>query len=183
MTEEEVLAGIKEGRREALAFLYKAHYKMVSHFVLNNQGTEDDAKDVYQEAVIVLYEKARNQGLQLSCKISTYLYSICRHLWLRKLALQRHYIGKIEEKEAFVRLEEQELDTQENDLKAMQASLSLLGEPCRAVVEAYYIRQMSMAQICESLGYANAETAKNQKYKCLLRLKKLFFGIQHSQHE
>jgi hypothetical protein len=50
-----------------------------------------------------------------------------------------------------------------------------MGEPCKTILEDYYIRKMSMQDISEKFGYTNAENAKNQKYKCLMRLKKLFF--------
>jgi predicted DNA-binding protein YlxM (UPF0122 family) len=43
------------------------------------------------------------------------------------------------------------------------------------ILEDYYLHKKSMQEIAEKFGYTNAENAKNQKYKCLMRLKKLFF--------
>jgi hypothetical protein len=53
-----------------------------------------------------------------------------------------------------------------------------LGEPCKSLLESYYLQKKSMVAIAEEFGYTNADNAKNQKYKCLMRLKKLFFD-QH----
>lgn len=57
----------------------------------------------------------------------------------------------------------------------MQQSISKLGEPCKSILEAFYFKKQNMQEIAENFGYTNAENAKNQKYKCLMRLKKLFF--------
>jgi DNA-directed RNA polymerase specialized sigma24 family protein len=57
----------------------------------------------------------------------------------------------------------------------MEGALGELGEPCKTIIEDYYIHGRSMQEICEKFGYTNADNAKTQKYKCLQRLKKLFF--------
>ena len=57
----------------------------------------------------------------------------------------------------------------------MNTALQLLGEPCKTIMEDFYIHNRSMQEICERFGYTNADNAKTQKYKCLQRLKKLFF--------
>ena len=58
----------------------------------------------------------------------------------------------------------------------MDKSLTQLGEPCKTIIEDFYIHNLSMQDICEKFGYTNADNAKTQKYKCLQRLKKLFFN-------
>ena len=58
---------------------------MVQSLIINNNGTADDAKDIFQEAMIVLYEKARSGTFELSCQIKTYVYSVSRRLWLKKI--------------------------------------------------------------------------------------------------
>jgi hypothetical protein len=58
----------------------------------------------------------------------------------------------------------------------MEASMEKIGEPCKTILEDYYIHRKSMLEIADRFGYTNAENAKNQKYKCLMRLKKLFFA-------
>ena len=62
--------------------------------------------------------------------------------------------------------------------KKMESALQLLGEPCKTIMEDFYIHNRSMQEICERFGYTNADNAKTQKYKCLQRLKKLFFQQQ-----
>ena len=62
------------------------------------------------------------------------------------------------------------------DLQLMDEALGKIGEPCKSLLEAFYIQKKSMPEIAESFGYTNADNAKTQKYKCLMRLKKLFFS-------
>ena len=62
------------------------------------------------------------------------------------------------------------------DFSIMENALSKIGEPCKSLLEAYYIQKKPMQQIAEEFRYTNADNAKTQKYKCLVRLKKLFFA-------
>jgi hypothetical protein len=57
----------------------------------------------------------------------------------------------------------------------MEVALDSLGEPCRSILEDFYIAELNMEDIRVKFGYTNADNAKNQKYKCLQRLKKVFF--------
>ena len=61
------------------------------------------------------------------------------------------------------------------ELTMMEKAISTVGEPCKSLLEAFYMQKRSMQEIASSFGYTNADNAKNQKYKCLMRLKKLFF--------
>ena len=72
---------------------------------------------------------------------------------------------------------ENELERHEQrnrDFQRMEESLNSLGEPCRSLLKAYYLEMKSMNDIACDFGYTNADNAKNQKYKCLMRLKKIF---------
>ncbi|HET9054365.1 MAG TPA: sigma-70 family RNA polymerase sigma factor, partial [Cyclobacteriaceae bacterium] len=113
----------------------------------------------------------------LTCKIKTYLYAVCRRLWLKRLAEKKRFSITIPEAETFEGIEAEMNDAEEKEvsLKRMGESLHALGEPCRSILEDFYIRDFSMEIIREKYGYTSADNAKNQKYKCLQRLKKLFF--------
>lgn len=176
MTDHEIVEGIQKGNDYALSFLYRQHYKMIVHFLQNNNGTEDDAKEVYQEAIIHFYEQVQAGLLQLNCKISTYLYAVCRRIWLRKLAHKRRFVTAVRDTEIVVLpIEGKDEVLPEEQFQAMFTAMNKLGEPCRGIMEDYYLLGKSMAEIAEQFGYTNADNAKNQKYKCLQRLKKLFF--------
>jgi RNA polymerase sigma factor (sigma-70 family) len=176
--DEELLERIRNEDEAALSYLYKLHYPMILHFVRNNNGTDEDARDIYQEAVIIFYEKVTDGSLDLYCKIKTYLYSVCRRLWLKKLAEKNRFaIIHPLDSETFVALED-ETQAAENEKRftVMSHALALLGEPCRGLIEDFYLNNLSMVEIAAKFGYTNPDNAKNQKYKCLQRLKKIFFS-------
>jgi len=175
-TEQQLLQGLALNDRKAIEAIYRQHYNMVQSLILNNNGTADDAKDVFQEAMIVLYEKVKSGSFELNCLIKTYLYSVCRRLWLKRLSQLQRISPQVEKLEETVPVEEDlELHVQKDvDFQVMEKSMKNLGEPCKSLLEAYYIQKKNMVEIAENFGYTNADNAKNQKYKCLMRLKKLF---------
>ncbi len=179
-TDSEVILGILNNSEIALKRLYVAYFPMVLQLIINNNGNEDDAKDIYQEAIIVLYNKVKAGDFELSSKLKTYIYSICRRLWLKRLTQINRYGGDIRDFEDFLPGGDvDDTDEQHNDkdiqFSKMESALLQLGEPCKTIMEDFYIKNRSMQDICEKFGYTNADNAKTQKYKCLQRLKKLFF--------
>jgi RNA polymerase sigma factor (sigma-70 family) len=92
---------------------------------------------------------------------------------LKNLYKKNKFLGKIEDFEDFILIDEEEQVDTEIQFSQMEEALKKLGEPCRTILEDYYIQKLSMNQIAEKMGYTNADNAKTQKYKCLNRLKKI----------
>ena len=177
INEQHLLRGLADNDSKAIDTIYKDNFNMVQAFILNNNGTYDDARDIFQEAMITLYEKAKSESFVLTCQIKTYIYSVCRRIWLKRLQQMGKYITSSEGLEDTVPVEDDlEIHERRNvEFAIMERALSSLGEPCKSLVEAYYIHKKGMTDIAIQFGYTNADNAKNQKYKCLMRLKKLFF--------
>ena len=85
MNEKEIFERICKGDEKALEFLYQKYYRMMTKLVITNSGTEEEARDVYQDALIVFWQKATSGNLVLTSKMSTYIYSICQNLWRKEL--------------------------------------------------------------------------------------------------
>ncbi len=177
INEQILLRGLVNNDSKAIDAIYKENFNMVQAFILNNNGTYDDARDVFQEAMITLYEKAKSESFVLTCQIKTYVYSVCRRLWLKKLQQKGRFVAQSDGLEETVSVDEDlEIHEKRNaDFVIMERAMSSLGEPCKSLLEAYYINKKGMTEISAEFGYTNADNAKNQKYKCLMRLKKLFF--------
>jgi RNA polymerase sigma factor (sigma-70 family) len=176
--EQLLLKGLANNDSRAVETIYKENFNVILAFILNNNGSADDARDIFQEAMIALYEKAQLESFVLTCKIQTYVYSICRRLWLKKLQQNGRYLYQVEGMKETVAVDE---DVEEHERKnaeyaIMDRALNSLGEPCKSLLEAYYLQKKDMQQIAKEFKYTNADNAKNQKYKCLMRLKKLFFA-------
>ncbi len=173
-----LLEGLAASDKKAIETIYKENYNMVQALIINNNGSADDAKDIFQEAMIVLYEKVRSGTFELNCQIKTYVYSVSRRLWLKKLQQQNRYSSQVESLESEVPVEEEIEDHEKRNIEfeMMDKAIISLGEPCKSLLEAYYLQKKNMQEIAASFGYTNADNAKNQKYKCLMRLKKIFFA-------
>ena len=176
-TDSEVILGILNNSEIVLKRLYVAYFPMVLQLIINNNGTPDDAKDIYQEAIIILYNKIKAGDFELSSKLKTFLYSVCRRLWLKRLSHMSRYGGDIRDFQDYADVDDEVEKRNDMDIQfsKMESALRLLGEPCKTIMEDFYIHNRSMQEICERFGYTNADNAKTQKYKCLQRLKKLFF--------
>jgi RNA polymerase sigma factor (sigma-70 family) len=176
--EQEFLKGLAKNDKNSIEAIYRENYGAIQSFVLNNNGSTEEARDIFQEAMIVLYEKSRSPTFILTCQIKTYLYSICRRLWLKRLQQLSKYSAQVESLEDTVPVDEDIEDHEKHneDFILMENAMAKIGEPCKSLLDAYYIQKKSMQDIASDFGYTNADNAKTQKYKCLLRLKKLFFA-------
>ncbi|HQV59171.1 MAG: sigma-70 family RNA polymerase sigma factor [Chitinophagaceae bacterium] len=176
--EKALLQGLATNDKKAVETIYRENYNMVQSLIINNNGSADDAKDIFQEAMIVLYEKVRSGTFELNCQIKTYVYSVSKRLWLKKLQQSSRYSPPIEDQEASVPVDDEiaEHEKRDAEFEMMDKAISSLGEPCKSLLEAYYLQKQNMQVIAANFGYTNADNAKNQKYKCLMRLKKIFFA-------
>ncbi|HMK25060.1 MAG TPA: sigma-70 family RNA polymerase sigma factor [Chitinophagaceae bacterium] len=177
INEKALLEGLAASDKKAIEAIYRDNFNMIQSLVINNNGSADDAKDVFQEAMIVLYEKARSGNFELNCQIKTYMYSVCRRLWLKRLQQLNRFSPPVESLELSVPVEEEieEHEKRNSEFEMMDKAIGSLGEPCKSLLEAYYLQKQNMQVIAVNFGYTNADNAKNQKYKCLMRLKKIFF--------
>lgn len=175
--ERTLLEGLAANDKKIIETIYRDNFNMIQSLIINNNGSADDAKDVFQEAMIVLYEKARSGAFELNCQIKTYLYSVSRRLWLKRLQQLNRYSPPVENLEDTVPVEDEidEHEKRNSEFEMMEKAISSLGEPCKSLLEAYYLQKQNMQVIAANFGYTNADNAKNQKYKCLTRLKKIFF--------
>lgn len=176
--ELQILNALATGSREATEQIYKQHHKVVTGWLVQNGGDAVDADDIFQEAMMVLFEKSQSADFRLSCKIGTYLFAVSKHLWYKKLKRDRLRKPGVEE-DSDLQYEEDLAGHEEREVHydQLDAALEKLGEPCRSLLKAYYHEDKSMQQIADDFGYTNADNAKTQKYKCLTRLRKLFYGM------
>jgi RNA polymerase sigma factor (sigma-70 family) len=179
-TDRELLEGLAHHDEEALQLLYKEYFPMISRMVFQNHGDESDAKDLFQDTLIVLYEKSKDPVFVLECKLKTYLYAVGHRLWLKQLhQRQKQFIDHVSDEEEIaedINSDIEAHEAKEARFRIMNVSMAKLGEPCKSLLESFYLYKLSMQEIAEKFGYTNPDNAKTQKYKCLSRLKKIFFN-------
>lgn len=173
MTDKEMISGLKKGQASAYEALYRNYFSMIRYLVTKNSGSEEDAGDIFQDGIVALFEKLRGGELKLTASLKTYIYSICRNLWLKRLRERGRMKFTDFEKTVEIAAEGPEEDPTEQQKALLKACMDQLGESCRKILERFYFFRMNMQEIADDLGYTNAANAKNQKYKCIRRLKQL----------
>jgi RNA polymerase sigma factor (sigma-70 family) len=106
------------------------------------------------------------------------MYSVAKRLWLKQLKKNgKTFLFKEDDENEVVDVtgDMNAHQEKEKNIEKMNQSLSNLGEPCATLIRDFYVHRMNMDEIAEKFGYTNADNAKNQKYKCLQRLRKHFF--------
>ena len=170
-----ILDLMKKGDEEALVALYRANKKMVTSFVLRNSGTLDDADDMLQEAVIILWERVRACRFEYSAQLSTFIFATVKNIWYRRLARHKREIPIELHEFSIVSDElsplEEMIETDKS--KTIAAALIKLGEPCKTLLILFYWEECSMDEIAQRMKFANADTVKSKKYQCKKALEKI----------
>jgi RNA polymerase sigma factor (sigma-70 family) len=174
-TDSKILDLMKKGDEEALVMLYEANRRMVRAYVLRNHGTEDDAEDLLQDAVIVLWERVKAGTFEYTSKLSTFIYATVQNIWRRRLARMKRETAM-----EFSGLNDPEDSTSPLDVlmeddtsKKISAALAALGEPCKTLLMLFYWEECSLENIAKKMKFANAETAKSKKYQCKKALEEI----------
>ena len=173
MDDSKIIELLRLGKQnKAFLKLYK-NYPQVEKLILSKGGSKEDAKDIFQEALIIFYEKVTNSEFKLTSAIGTYLYSVSRFLWKDELLKRK---GKTAVDVTFEFTSEEAAEFQlaierEVKFKQIESVLTQLGDKCLRLLKMFYYEGLSMSVIASKVGLKSEKIAKNQKYKCLERAK------------
>ena len=163
---QEIIKGIDRCKDSIIRYVYRSCYPDVRKLILTNGGNEHDAQDIFQEGLIKVYQKITGQGLQLNCKFGTYLYSVCRFLWLRELEKKKSNQKESLAVEAIIDDQTANFKIRENArIKLYEKHFKELSRDCQKVLNMYF-QKASMEEICVVMGYKNVQIAKDKKYRC-----------------
>jgi RNA polymerase sigma factor (sigma-70 family) len=175
-----ILDQIRNGKEEALAKLYEANERQVVAYVRANNGSEDDADDMLQEALVVLWERVRTGRYEHKARISTFVFATVRNMWLRRLARKRREVAVDMENDQTPSDNKSPLDEiiETEETAGIAEALNRIGDPCRKLLLLYYWEERSMDQIAGLMGFANSDTVKSKKYQCKKALAKVLAELQ-----
>lgn len=167
-------------RDKALKAVYKGAYKMIESMIIKNNGSAADAEDIFHDGLISFYKQAQ-KGLTLTCKVNTYMYSICRNLWLARLR-KAGRSDRLDDNYDVVELDSNPEDhLVKDDCSGLVAkTLGLLGDDCKKVIVLSYFDQYSATEVADAMGYANSQVARNRKSGCLKKFRELVINEGHS---
>jgi RNA polymerase sigma factor (sigma-70 family) len=181
-SDSEMLAGLRSRNEKILKAYYKLYYSGIRHFVLKNSGGEEDARDLFQDVMLVLFQKVRNDSFLLTCSLGTYLFSVSRLLWFKELSKRKHISATSFIFEDYADFDRDIYETAElNDrLEIYRRNFESLSTDCQKVLR-YFIEGMSISEITQKMGYKSEQHTKNRRYRCKLSLIKLIrstFGLE-----
>lgn len=166
---------IRQNDESVLGQLYAANYPRVEIFVLNNNGTADQAKDIFQEAFIAVWRNIQLDRFQPQngAGLEAYLFQIAKNKWMDYLR-SGHYNKVVRmDANALSAREDDEVPARDQDyLAAVKKHFSVLGDNCKKILTLYYYDNESLKQIADQMNWTEA-TAKNNKYRCIQKLKEL----------
>ncbi len=175
--EKSLINGLRNGDAKAYELLYRCCYRGISSFIRSNSGTEDDAKDIFQDSIIILINNLRKPDFTLTAKCCVYLYSVCRFQWLNKLKKKGRKTFNIDEtNENYILIDEEEVQSQLEYEDRHETIYDLLSswdnDVCKKLIIAFYYKKTGLKEIAEMLNYTY-EFVRIKKHRCMKSFEKL----------
>jgi RNA polymerase sigma factor (sigma-70 family) len=177
MSDDQIIKEIRSGGQSELGLIYEEYRAEFLHWVTREfHCSQEDSKDIYQLTILIFYENVKSGKLEhLVSSIKTYLFGIGKNLARENMRKAKRNTPINQEKwlKEYL-IDEPDAVVDENHFSIAKKALANLGQPCQQLVELFYYERKSMEEISVRLNYKNADTAKNQKCKCMARLRVLF---------
>ena len=167
-TIEQIIKGVRKRDSNVLQYIYKSYYSTVLKLVINNSGTEDDAKDIFQESVITVFKNIREDAkISIDCTFQTYIYSIARLLWLKHLRdLKSDGVTRLVENHSHIIFEEPKPYTEEDLNYAMyQKAFLELPPDCQKILK-MTVDGVPQKEISEKMGLMSENYISKRKHYC-----------------
>jgi RNA polymerase sigma factor (sigma-70 family) len=174
-TDQDILEGVRLRSTSIVEYVYEECYPLVKSLVLKNSGELEDVQDVFQDAMVILYKKLRQEDLTLHCAFKTYFYSICNHLWLQKLQKRKKEKSIIKNFSQLTELKEDDLieiyDDEAEKHRIYQKHFLSLEKECQNLLR-LFLKKISLKEIAEIVGYKTEKYTKVKKFRCKEELKR-----------
>lgn len=168
MTQEKVfeIAGTKS-RDEFFADMYQQTFPGVARFVATHGGSLDDAKDIFQDALVIYHELAAQNKLAIQISEAAYLAGIAKHVWIKKYKRDKVNVP-LDGIEMHIELPKDYFEHHDQNLLTL---LEQSGRRCLDLMRAFYYDKLSLSDIAKSFGFSGIRSATVQKFKCIEKMR------------
>lgn len=170
------ISRMKENENKTLKIIYTKYRKeCILDIQRKHQICLEDAKEIFQVSIIIFYDNIMSGKLyHLQTNIKNYILGVAHRKVLESYRQQKREIKIRQSSLLFNSLDEHEElnDEQLKMIKKLNNALNSIGDPCKYILQLFYYKRFTIADITQLLGYKNDNTTKNLKYKCIKRLQK-----------
>ncbi len=179
MTNKELIDSIYHNDEKVIESLYhdyRSHF--ISWALVEYKISKDDAKDLFQEVMVVLVVKIqRKKIIEITTTVKTFLFGIGKQLIRNNIKLK--YNRESRQQQFYYQSDKSDQNIEVDDNYGLVISeLSNMKMPCKSILYQYYLDNLSLNEIALSLGYKSAKSVKVQKYRCLKTLKDEIFKVK-----
>lgn len=171
--DEAIVDGIRRSDNRVIQYVYKEYFATIRFMITTNSGNEKDAEDVFQDAMVIIFRKVIEDGLILTSSFKTFLYSICRNLWLQRLD-RKVFSSEFLELENLNNLQETlmlDFAEQENEkYRLYQIHFLNLSDDCQKILR-LFMNKTPLKEIALIMGFKTEKYAKTRKFMCKEKLK------------
>lgn len=164
---QKYLEGIRQNKTLIIKEVYEKFFPGVLNWVTKNQGTQTDAEDIFQEALIAIFRRLKKEALVIEHQFNTYLFTICKRIWFKRLRKPDFNVTSTDD--LVLSNQESELITKAMErtevYELFRAKLLQLGADCQKVLNLHFAKK-SFKEIAAALKYTSEEYARRKKYLC-----------------
>ncbi|PHN04749.1 RNA polymerase sigma factor [Flavilitoribacter nigricans] len=167
MNQSELIQLFRQDRESAFREIYRDAFPQVAALIARRKGTLEEAKDVFHEALIALFEKCQTEELQIRGSVISYVVGMCRNQWSNYLRKKQREIPTDDFSENEY---EAEPDAPERSGSLIRY-LEKAGKKCLDLLQAVYYFRYNMQEVAEEFGFRSVRSATVQKYKCMEKVR------------
>ena len=164
-SDEKIIEGIFQGDSKVMGYIYQRFYGKVERFLMGRGGNPEHIKDVFQEALIVIIQKVRGDGLVLRCSFSTYLFAVCKNIWMHDMRKNKYHLVEDSVLDVVSENDEVDREMEEKLRKLFEYHFEQLSEDCRELLK-MHLNRASLAEIMNKFGYSSEHYTSDRKYRC-----------------
>lgn len=170
----DILADLKGENNQAFGRLYQSYFGMVDYYIIKNSGSTNDAEDIFQDTMVVLIEKLRQDNFQLTASIKTYIMAIAKNLWLKRLRNNRAAMDfELLYEDEFMQEIDLSIEAEKSYKDRLQNYMHKITKHCKGLIHDIFFKEKAIEQIQKEYGYTSIHNAQNQKHKCIEQIRKV----------
>jgi RNA polymerase sigma factor (sigma-70 family) len=175
-SDKAIIQGIRQKKGPVIRYLYREYFPCILSMVEQNNGVYEDAEDIFQDGLVILFRKFSKGSGKLSCSLKTYFYAVCKNIWMQRLVRTKKLVYRedveVNERTMMYNLRDEEL--REDNLvrmRLLQTHFLDLPKDCQKLL-LMFLDKMPLKEIAKEMGVSGDKYVKTRKYACKNLLRK-----------